>query len=417
MSFWDCILFLPKAIASYGIGWLFSIGLLAIFILAIYIIALPITLPAHFYEKYSDKLKYKFKMKRYKKTNEYKVVLSAQKCYLSVLNSLKNSKYSCYFISDIEKELAIMFFATFKDKLDNTKININLVNKLFDSAIRSNNIFLNFSETLVSASKRYVYTKHEYILSLLSEEDVETNSLLNSSICDKVKNYYILLFGDNIISQIQESSYFSIRFTSDLKYPLSDEGFVYYCDFFKQEIAVQYCYFLFKIKDFCLHEQEFIDSSSFISSDKEERYLNTIEELKDRLQSERKCRDVNPALYNEIVKFANKEYNHILNHTSKITGITNSKVFKEMHSSPNINRLYSASKEPLEIIDFPKIECQIKSTKEDSTATYTTSLDSCTCTYFQKRHKPCKHMYFLALQLGSLSHEKQQELLKRADKK
>ena len=37
--------------------------------------------------------------------------------------------------------------------------------------------------------------------------------------------------------------------------------------------------------------------------------------------------------------------------------------------------------------------------------TYTTTLDYCSCEDFQKRSKPCKHIYFLATQMGYTSED------------
>ena len=36
---------------------------------------------------------------------------------------------------------------------------------------------------------------------------------------------------------------------------------------------------------------------------------------------------------------------------------------------------------------------------------YTTTLDYCSCPDFEKRSKPCKHIYFLALQMGYTSED------------
>lgn len=67
-----------------------------------------------------------------------------------------------------------------------------------------------------------------------------------------------------------------------------------------------------------------------------------------------------------------------------------------------LERFEKAVHQPMAILSYNAQNgfAEIKGSGSD---TYMTSLDECTCPDFDKRSKPCKHIYFLALQMGYTS--------------
>lgn len=67
-----------------------------------------------------------------------------------------------------------------------------------------------------------------------------------------------------------------------------------------------------------------------------------------------------------------------------------------------LERFEKAAHQPMAILSYNAQNgfAEIKGSGSD---TYMTSLDECTCPDFDKRSKPCKHIYFLALQMGYTS--------------
>lgn len=62
------------------------------------------------------------------------------------------------------------------------------------------------------------------------------------------------------------------------------------------------------------------------------------------------------------------------------------------------DRFERAAHQPMSLLDYR--ENGVASIVGSSGATYTTTLDYCSCEDFAKRGKPCKHIYFLAIQMG-----------------
>lgn len=66
------------------------------------------------------------------------------------------------------------------------------------------------------------------------------------------------------------------------------------------------------------------------------------------------------------------------------------------------DRFEKASHECLGLISYDVDSGTAKVSGSTGTE-YTTTLDYCSCPDFDKRSKPCKHIYFLALQMGYTS--------------
>ena len=62
------------------------------------------------------------------------------------------------------------------------------------------------------------------------------------------------------------------------------------------------------------------------------------------------------------------------------------------------DRFERAANQPMSLLDYR--ENGVASIVGSSGTTYTTTLDYCSCEDFAKRGKPCKHIYFLAIQMG-----------------
>lgn len=67
-----------------------------------------------------------------------------------------------------------------------------------------------------------------------------------------------------------------------------------------------------------------------------------------------------------------------------------------------LERFEKAAHQPMVILSYNAQNgfAEIKGSGSD---TYMTSLDECTCPDFDKRSRPCKHIYFLAMQMGYTS--------------
>lgn len=67
-----------------------------------------------------------------------------------------------------------------------------------------------------------------------------------------------------------------------------------------------------------------------------------------------------------------------------------------------LERFERAVHQPMAILSYNSESgfAEIKGASSDS---YMTSLDECTCPDFDKRSSPCKHIYFLAIQMGYTS--------------
>ena len=67
-----------------------------------------------------------------------------------------------------------------------------------------------------------------------------------------------------------------------------------------------------------------------------------------------------------------------------------------------VDRFEKASHQPMDILSYNAGTgfAEIQGSGSDS---YLTSLDECTCPDFDKRGRPCKHIYFLAIQMGYTS--------------
>lgn len=64
-----------------------------------------------------------------------------------------------------------------------------------------------------------------------------------------------------------------------------------------------------------------------------------------------------------------------------------------------LERFEKAAHQPMAILSYNAQNgfAEIQGSGSDS---YMTSLDECTCPDFEKRGRPCKHIYFLAIQMG-----------------
>lgn len=76
-------------------------------------------------------------------------------------------------------------------------------------------------------------------------------------------------------------------------------------------------------------------------------------------------------------------------------GEWNEKVHRGAAQSDRFER---AAHQPMALLDYR--ENGVASVCGASGKTYTTTLDYCSCEDFAKRGKPCKHIYFLAIQMG-----------------
>lgn len=67
-----------------------------------------------------------------------------------------------------------------------------------------------------------------------------------------------------------------------------------------------------------------------------------------------------------------------------------------------LERFEKAAHQPMAILSYNSQNgfAEIQGSGSDS---YMTSLDECTCPDFDKRGRPCKHIYFLAIQMGYTS--------------
>lgn len=63
------------------------------------------------------------------------------------------------------------------------------------------------------------------------------------------------------------------------------------------------------------------------------------------------------------------------------------------------DRFEKAVHEPIALLDFD-VDRGLAKISGSSGTEYSTDLDWCSCPDFDKRSKPCKHIYFLALQMG-----------------
>lgn len=68
-------------------------------------------------------------------------------------------------------------------------------------------------------------------------------------------------------------------------------------------------------------------------------------------------------------------------------------------SAAQSDRFERAAHEVIDLIDYNSIT-GVASISGSSGEKYTVTLDYCSCPDFEKRSKPCKHIYFLAIQLG-----------------
>lgn len=66
------------------------------------------------------------------------------------------------------------------------------------------------------------------------------------------------------------------------------------------------------------------------------------------------------------------------------------------------DRFEKAVHEPIALLDFD-VDRGLAKISGSSGTEYSTDLDWCSCPDFDKRSKPCKHIYFLALQMGYTS--------------
>lgn len=67
-----------------------------------------------------------------------------------------------------------------------------------------------------------------------------------------------------------------------------------------------------------------------------------------------------------------------------------------------LERFEKAAHQPMAILSYNS-ESGVAEIRGSGSDSYMTSLDECTCPDFDKRSKPCKHIYFLALQMGYTS--------------
>lgn len=80
-------------------------------------------------------------------------------------------------------------------------------------------------------------------------------------------------------------------------------------------------------------------------------------------------------------------------------GSWNEKVHRGVAQS---DRFEKAVHEPIALLDFD-VDRGLAKISGSSGTEYSTDLDWCSCPDFDKRSKPCKHIYFLALQMGYTS--------------
>ena len=92
-----------------------------------------------------------------------------------------------------------------------------------------------------------------------------------------------------------------------------------------------------------------------------------------------------------------REAQHIRNIADR-DYLSASPVFQSIHSDPDLNRLTSSMTQDLKIRAL-QITATIHSKSGNE---YKTTLESCTCTDFERRKSPCKHMYRLAAEIGAL---------------
>lgn len=69
---------------------------------------------------------------------------------------------------------------------------------------------------------------------------------------------------------------------------------------------------------------------------------------------------------------------------------------------PQLERFEKAAHQPMAVLSYNSENgfAEIRGSGSDS---YMTSLDECSCPDFDKRGRPCKHIYFLAIQMGYTS--------------
>jgi len=101
--------------------------------------------------------------------------------------------------------------------------------------------------------------------------------------------------------------------------------------------------------------------------------------------------DVRKAVGREIRLFTKRK-------TYLADDILNSSIMKELIDKPNIIKANRVIESDLEIDNLSKISCIVKN--KDNGNSYTVTLNSCTCPDYNKRKRPCKHMYRLAMAIG-----------------
>lgn len=72
---------------------------------------------------------------------------------------------------------------------------------------------------------------------------------------------------------------------------------------------------------------------------------------------------------------------------------------KVHHAAAQSDRFERARHEAIDMLDYNSAT-GVASISGSSGEKYTATLDYCSCPDFEKRSKPCKHIYFLAIQLG-----------------
>ena len=77
---------------------------------------------------------------------------------------------------------------------------------------------------------------------------------------------------------------------------------------------------------------------------------------------------------------------------------------KVHHGAAQTDRFERAAHETMDLLSYND-ETGAGMVRSSSGKTYVTSLDYCSCPDFDKRSRPCKHIYFLAMKMGYTSND------------
>lgn len=131
------------------------------------------------------------------------------------------------------------------------------------------------------------------------------------------------------------------------------------------------------------------------------KHLRECKQVTEELSaSEKRLADVQ----NDISEQANARFCSIMSDFVSHSPFSQSTVFRSIASNYIVNdeRFMSAFGDTrMSFLSVPEISANVRG---QSGEVYDVTLDSCTCRDFQFRHKPCKHMYRLAIHIGALSY-------------